>query len=58
MGGALVASAILITNRWQVHTSGGVILKLDRWTGSAELCEESDYGDGVGPLRCDPRAAK
>jgi hypothetical protein len=38
IGACLIAAAILITNHWQIQYSSAVVARLNRWTGSVELC--------------------
>jgi hypothetical protein len=41
IAGALIAVAILLTNRWEmapVAQGASVALRLDRWTGSINVC--------------------
>ncbi len=34
----VIAAAILVTNHWQIEYSSAVVARLNRWTGSIELC--------------------
>jgi hypothetical protein len=43
VGAALIAAAILVTGHWQIIPPTGdlgaaVVLRLDRWTGTIEIC--------------------
>jgi hypothetical protein len=41
VGAIVIAAAILVTNHWEiVSTSGGLLVvdRLNRWTGSIEIC--------------------
>jgi hypothetical protein len=49
LAGALIAIAILIVFRWQISAAtGGVVYRLDRWTGNIEFCMA--YRDPCRPV--------
>ena len=68
VGSALIAAAILVTNRWAITGSPiaipdrpnlKAVVRLDRWRGSAELCAidlgaTKDISAAGFPLLCSP----
>jgi hypothetical protein len=49
LAGLLIACAVLIAFRWQISAAtGGVVYRLDRWTGNIEFCMA--YGDPCRPV--------
>jgi hypothetical protein len=63
VGSALIAAAILVTNRWAITGSPmnlAAVVRLDRWTGAAELCAidvRAMKGTSVAglPFECRPQ---
>jgi len=49
VAGALVAVAVMMVFRWQISAAtGGVVYRLDRWTGNIEFC--MTYKDPCRPV--------
>jgi len=62
IGAILIAAAILVTNHWQIEYSSAVVARLNRWTGSIELCALDPRSVGAGAtslsgaqMKCHPQ---
>ena len=53
VGAVLIAGAILLANHWQVvENPDGSVVRLNRWTGTVELCQKDAAGK---PYACAPQ---
>lgn len=50
IGAALIAAAILVTNHWAIVSApnGLIAARLNRWTGSIEVCAIDPKTTGAG----------
>jgi hypothetical protein len=46
IAGALIASAIMFTNHWQIGVAPGQVYRLDRWVGTVTACNAAPGGNG------------